>query len=103
MYSIHLFLCHYKFIHNFQGHISQNCVYPFIWTLINDTDIFYVSRVSVHAELYVGSTPVRKKSTSLQNKTIKETAFITLTMYHISSYPGSLGLQNCIELDDSSL
>ena len=71
MYSIHLFLCHYKFIHNFQGHISQNCVYPFIWTLINYTDIFYVSRVSVHAELYVGSTPVRKKSTSLQNKTKK--------------------------------
>ena len=26
MYSIHLFLCHDKFIHNFQGHISQNCL-----------------------------------------------------------------------------
>ena len=72
MYSIHLFLCHDKFIHNFQGHISQNCVYPLhMDTLINYTDIFYVSRVSVHAELYVGSTPVSKKSTSLQNKTKK--------------------------------
>lgn len=72
MYSIHLFLCHDKFIHNFQGHNSHKTVSThFIWTLINYTDIFYVSRVSVHAELYVGSTPVSKKSTSLQNKTKK--------------------------------
>lgn len=28
MYSIDLFLCHDKFTHNFQGHISQNCVNP---------------------------------------------------------------------------
>ena len=30
MYSIHLFLCHDKFIHNFQGHISQSVSTQFI-------------------------------------------------------------------------
>ena len=43
MYSIHLFLCHDKFIHNFQGHISQNCVYP----LHMDTDKLFIRTFSM--------------------------------------------------------
>ena len=102
MYSIHLFLCHNKFIHNFQGHISQNCVYP----LHMDTDKLYGHFLCVQGFCtcrIVCRLYSRKKEVYVTTKQSKETAFITLTMYHISSYPGSLGLQNCIELDDSSL
>ena len=71
-YSIHLFLCHDKFIHNFQGHISQNCVYP----LHMDTDKLYGHFLCVQGFctcriVCIGSTPVSKKSMSLQNKTKK--------------------------------